>query len=63
MPPAGWKNVISGVVAMAIGIGLIAFCYFHREAFYLAGVLGYGIITIVLSPALTTDPRSWVVKK
>jgi len=58
----GWTNVIGGVIALAIGISLVAVCFYDRSAFYTVGVFGYGIIVIVLSPALTIDPRLWVKK-
>ena len=57
------RNGIIGVLlAIPMGAGFVAVSCYAKELFYVAGIIGYGVITLALSPALTRSPRSWVLK-
>jgi hypothetical protein len=60
-PPSNrYQNIIARVIAMSLGLlGIVVSCH-DKKAFYVFGVLGYGIITICMGPFLTRDPHSWV---
>lgn len=58
------RNGIIGVlIAIPMGVGFVVISCYAKEFFYVAGVIGYGAVTLALCPALTRSPRSWAVRK
>jgi hypothetical protein len=60
-PPNRYWNVIGWIIAMSLGVLAVVISCHDKEAFYIFGVLGYGIITICMGPLLTSNPNSWGV--
>jgi hypothetical protein len=59
----GASGLTGGIIATVMGILFIVISCHAKELFYVFGVIGYGMIVLALSAALTRDPSSWVIKK
>jgi hypothetical protein len=61
--PVSTSNSVIGLFgAMGMGAAFIAISCYSEQYFYVFGVIGYGVIMLMLTKALTSDPRAWVAK-
>lgn len=57
------SNAVIGLfVVMGMGAVFIAISCYVEQVFYVFGVIGYGVIMLMLTKALTSDPHTWSAK-
>jgi hypothetical protein len=53
------NGIIGTLLAIPMGIVLVVVSCYAKEFFYIAGVIGYGMIAVCLSVALSRSPKEW----